>query len=57
MATKIKVKLFEKRDCYIRYEIWEGKTKINGGWYKYPSHLTKGAIAKEIIEMYYGHDN
>ena len=55
MNTKIKIKLFEKRDSYIRYEVWNGKTKLNSGWYKVIHACNKGAIAKEIEEMYFKH--
>ena len=52
MNTKIKVRLFEWRGEYIRYEIYEGKTKLNSGWYKAIHSRTKGLIAKEIANMF-----
>lgn len=48
----MKVKLFEKRGQYIQYEIWQGKKKLNSGWYKCCCNQTKGDIAKEIENMY-----
>ena len=48
----MKVKLFEKRGSYINYEIWQGKKKVNSGWYKAWVGLTKGEIAKEIESIY-----
>lgn len=48
----MKVKLFEKRGRYIHYEIWQGKKKVNSGWYKAWVGLTKGEIAKEIESIY-----
>lgn len=50
---KYKVKLFEKRGSFIRYEIYKGKTKINQGWYKFWCAASLGTIAKEISEMFY----
>lgn len=50
--TVMKVKLFKKRGQYIQYEIWQGKKKLNSGWYKCCCNQTKGDIAKEIENMY-----
>lgn len=47
-----KVKLFEKRGSFIRYEIYKGKTKINQGWYKFWCADSLGEIAKQIEEMF-----
>ena len=47
-----KVKLFEWRGSFIRYEIYKGKTKVNSGWYKTSSYKSAGTIAKEIEEMF-----
>lgn len=47
-----KVKLFEWRGSFIRYEIYNGKTKVNQGWYKTSSSKPAGTIAKEIEEMF-----
>ena len=57
MNTKIKIKLFEERGEYIRYEIYKGKTKLNSGWYKGVCGKTKGVIAKEIKDMYFNKEN
>lgn len=50
----MKIKLFEKSNNHIRYEVWEGKNKINSGWYKFNHTHTKGQIANEIMKMYLG---
>lgn len=47
-----KVKLFEWRGSFIRYEIYKGKLKVNQGWYKTSSYKPLGTIAKEIEEMF-----
>ena len=57
MSTKIKIKLFEDRGEYIRYDIYKGKTKLNSGWYKGVCGKTKGVIAKEIKDMYFNKEN
>ena len=49
----MKIKLFEtSNDHLIRYEVWEGKKKINGGWYKFSYGDTKGQMAKKIKAMF-----
>ena len=48
----MKVKLFEKSGQYFRYEIWNGRKKVNGGWHKTWCQQTKGEIAKEIENIY-----
>lgn len=50
---KIKVKVLEKRNMHIHYEIYEDKTKINSGWWKFKVGQTKWEIAKDIENMYY----
>ena len=47
-----KVKLFEKRGSFIRYEIYRGKLKVNSGWYKFWCSDSLGEIAKQIEEMF-----
>lgn len=47
-----KVKLFEKRGSFIRYEIYKGKTKINQGWYKFWCADSLGEIANQIEDMF-----
>ena len=49
---KYKVKLFEWRGQFIRYEIYNGKTKVNQGWYKTCTSIPAGTIAKEIENMF-----
>ena len=49
---KHKVKLFEWRGSFIRYEIYNGKTKVNEGWYKTSSSIPAGTIANEIKDMF-----
>lgn len=49
---KLKVKLFEKSGSYIRYEIYDGKIKVNQGWHKTWCTDTTGTIAKNILDMY-----
>ena len=50
--SKIKVKTFEWRGSYIRYEICKGKEVIIDGWYKTDSRKSTGEIAKELQELY-----
>lgn len=50
--NKIKIKLLEKRNQHIHYEIWNGKNRINSGWYKTNINQTKGEIAECIKNMY-----
>lgn len=49
---KHKIRILEERGQFIHYEIYEGKQKVNDGWYKFKIHSTKGEIAKEIANMY-----
>lgn len=49
---KHKVKLFEWRGSFIRYEVYTEKTKVNQGWYKTSSSKSLGIIASEIEEMF-----
>lgn len=49
---KIKIKLLEKRNQHIHYEIWNGKNRINSGWYKTSVNQTKGEIAEGIKKLY-----
>ena len=49
---KYKVKLFEWRGSFIHYEIYNGKMKVNQGWYKTQSSKPLGTIAKEIEAMF-----
>ena len=51
--TKIKIKLGERMNRFIKYEIYEGKTKVNEGWWKITAEKTTGEIAKNIEKMYY----
>lgn len=51
--TKVKVKMGERRSRFIKYEIYEGKTKVNEGWWKITTEKTTGEMAKNVEHMYY----